>query len=93
MLCSGFVQISQKIVVGATLFKPSSYEGSQFIMPLLIWKVMPTAYSSLIIGIQGKYAAETLRDLPLNLDTRQMFKRHLRDRLSHGISTRLMRIR
>ncbi|KAL3537234.1 hypothetical protein ACH5RR_000600 [Cinchona calisaya] len=38
LLCSGFIQVSQKISLGAVIKPISSYHGSQFDITLLIWK-------------------------------------------------------
>lgn len=39
MLCSGFVQTSNRIAIGAPISPTSSYNGRQFDISLLIWKV------------------------------------------------------
>eukprot|EP00249_Psilotum_nudum_P000514 c12308_g1_i2 orf=774-1685(+) len=39
LLCSGFVQISDEIAIGATISPISSYNGNQYDITILIWKV------------------------------------------------------
>lgn len=39
LLCSGFVQTNNKIAVGAAISPRSSYNGRQFDIGLMIWKV------------------------------------------------------
>ncbi|KAL1365527.1 hypothetical protein HN51_013550 [Arachis hypogaea] len=38
LLCSGFVQVNNKIAIGAAISPTSSYSGGQFDISLLIWK-------------------------------------------------------
>ncbi|MED6180693.1 hypothetical protein PIB30_012569 [Stylosanthes scabra] len=38
LLCSGFVQVNNKIAIGAAISPTSSYNGGQFDISLLIWK-------------------------------------------------------
>lgn len=42
LLCSGFVQTNSKIAIGAAISPTSSYNGGQFDISLLIWKVSLT---------------------------------------------------
>lgn len=39
LLCSGFVQTNNKIAIGAAISPRSSYNGRQFDLGLMIWKV------------------------------------------------------
>lgn len=39
LLCSGFVQINNKIAIGAAISPRSSYHGRQFDIGIMIWKV------------------------------------------------------
>lgn len=39
LLCSGFVQTNNKIAIGAAISPRSVYNGAQFDISLLIWKV------------------------------------------------------
>ncbi|XP_078429954.1 protein neprosin-like [Wolffia australiana] len=38
LLCSGFIQVSNNIAMGASIFPVSSYHGSQYDISILIWK-------------------------------------------------------
>ncbi|CAA6659097.1 unnamed protein product [Spirodela intermedia] len=38
LLCSGFIQVSSEIAMGASIFPVSSYHGSQFDISILVWK-------------------------------------------------------
>ncbi|KAJ6888768.1 hypothetical protein NC652_029764 [Populus alba x Populus x berolinensis] len=40
LLCSGFVQTNNKIAIGAAISPRSSYNGRQFDIGLMIWKVV-----------------------------------------------------
>ena len=40
LLCSGFVQTNNKIAIGAAISPTSSYNGGQFDISLLVWKVI-----------------------------------------------------
>jgi hypothetical protein len=42
LFCSGFVQTSNRIAVGAAISPISSYNGRQFDVTILIWKVPRT---------------------------------------------------
>ncbi|KAG6396486.1 hypothetical protein SASPL_142637 [Salvia splendens] len=42
LLCSGFVQTNNRIAIGAAISPTSSYNGGQFDISLLIWKILPT---------------------------------------------------
>lgn len=39
LLCSGFIQINNRIAIGAAISPTSSYNGGQFDISILIWKV------------------------------------------------------
>ncbi|KAL8457904.1 hypothetical protein ACS0TY_035679 [Phlomoides rotata] len=39
LLCSGFVQINNKIAIGAAISPRSSYNGGQFDIGIMVWKV------------------------------------------------------
>lgn len=39
MLCSGFVQTSRRVAIGVAISPISSYDGGQFDISVLIWKV------------------------------------------------------
>lgn len=39
LLCSGFIQISNQIAMGASIFPISNYGGSQYDINILVWKV------------------------------------------------------
>lgn len=41
--CSGFVQTNNRIAIGAAISPTSVYNGRQFDISLLIWKVQHTA--------------------------------------------------
>ncbi|XP_072993776.1 protein neprosin-like [Typha latifolia] len=38
LLCSGFVQIDNRVIIGGALTPPSTYGGTQYEMTILIWK-------------------------------------------------------
>ncbi|KAJ4971973.1 hypothetical protein NE237_005072 [Protea cynaroides] len=38
LLCSGFIQISNQIAMGASIFPVSGYSGSQYDISILVWK-------------------------------------------------------
>ncbi|XP_010523377.1 PREDICTED: uncharacterized protein LOC104801736 [Tarenaya hassleriana] len=38
LLCSGFVQTNNEIVIGGSFASPSSYDGSQYSVTILVWK-------------------------------------------------------
>ncbi|XP_052194924.1 uncharacterized protein LOC127802885 [Diospyros lotus] len=38
LLCSGFIQISNDVAMGASIFPLSSYRGSQYDISILVWK-------------------------------------------------------
>ncbi|XVF68512.1 hypothetical protein PTKIN_Ptkin11bG0008600 [Pterospermum kingtungense] len=38
LLCSGFIQISNEITVGGSIYPVSSYNGHQYDMSILVWK-------------------------------------------------------
>lgn len=40
LLCSGFVQTNNRIAIGAAISPTSSYNGGQFDISLLVWKVI-----------------------------------------------------
>ncbi|KAJ8627430.1 hypothetical protein MRB53_020737 [Persea americana] len=40
LMCSGFVQTNNKIAIGAAISPTSSYNGGQFDISLLVWKVI-----------------------------------------------------
>jgi hypothetical protein len=40
LLCSGLVQTSSKIAIGAAISPTSTYNGGQFDISLMIWKVI-----------------------------------------------------
>lgn len=40
LLCSGFVQTNNRIAIGAAISPTSSYNGGQFDISLVIWKVL-----------------------------------------------------
>lgn len=40
LLCSGFVQTNNRIAIGAAISPTSSYNGGQFDISLVIWKVI-----------------------------------------------------
>lgn len=46
LLCSGFVQINNKIAIGAAVSPISSYGGSQYDITILIWKVRLSSLSN-----------------------------------------------
>ncbi|XP_051145858.1 uncharacterized protein LOC127261622 isoform X2 [Andrographis paniculata] len=50
LLCSGFVQTNNKIAIGAAISPTSAYNGGQFDISLLIWKVGSQAWQ-LVAGI------------------------------------------
>lgn len=41
LYCSGFVQTSNRIAIGAAITPISSFNGPQFDITILIWKVPP----------------------------------------------------
>ncbi|XP_048229346.1 uncharacterized protein LOC8278921 isoform X2 [Ricinus communis] len=49
LLCSGFVQTNNKIAIGAAISPRSSFNGRQFDIGLMVWKV-PTFYKALHVG-------------------------------------------
>ncbi|KAL0921669.1 hypothetical protein M5K25_008766 [Dendrobium thyrsiflorum] len=38
LLCSGFIQISSEIAMGASIYPVSQYDGSQYDISILVWK-------------------------------------------------------
>jgi len=40
LLCPGFVQTNKNVVIGGALTPTSTYNGGQFEISLLIWKVI-----------------------------------------------------
>lgn len=49
LLCSGFVQTSNRIAIGAAISPRSSYRGGQFDISIMIWKVL---HSNLSVKIK-----------------------------------------
>lgn len=45
LLCSGFVQTNNRIAIGAAISPTSSYNGGQFDISLLVWKVNPLNFT------------------------------------------------
>lgn len=39
LLCSGFIQTNNMIAIGAAISPTSTYDGGQFDISLLVWKV------------------------------------------------------
>lgn len=40
LLCSGFVQTNNRIAIGAAISPTSSYNGGQYDISIMIWKVI-----------------------------------------------------
>lgn len=49
LLCSGFVQTNNKIAIGAAISPTSSYNGGQFDISLLVWKVIDFIIFTIIL--------------------------------------------
>lgn len=45
LLCSGFVQTNNRIAIGAAISPTSSYNGGQYDISIMIWKVITFLYS------------------------------------------------
>ncbi|KAJ8773607.1 hypothetical protein K2173_005853 [Erythroxylum novogranatense] len=68
LLCSGFVQTSNRIAIGAAISPTSSYKGGQFDISLLIWKDPKHGNwwlqfgSGVLVGYWPSYLFTRLRD-------------------------------
>jgi hypothetical protein len=49
LLCSGFIQVSSNIAMGASISPISSYRDSQYDISILIWKVYNSKESQIIL--------------------------------------------
>lgn len=65
LLCSGFVQTNNKIAIGAAISPTSSYNGGQFDISLLVWKV--------ILSIYDKYIKFRRRKLQNSFSAKQLY--------------------
>jgi hypothetical protein len=45
LLCSGFVQTSETVAIGAAIAPISGYGGSQYQIEIMLWKVGYTIYN------------------------------------------------
>lgn len=44
LLCSGFIQTNNRIAIGAAIQPTSTYDGGQFDISILVWKVISINY-------------------------------------------------
>jgi len=60
LLCSGFVQTNNRIAIGAAISPTSSYDGGQYDITILIWKVItfltPKTKSEVVVVGSGRWA-------------------------------------
>ena len=86
LLCSGFVQTNNKIAIGAAISPRSSYNGRQFDIGLMIWKVslhflpfistLLTIFLSYSIHKEGLKNPENLKYLTLCTYLMILVKQH-----------------
>lgn len=55
LLCSGFVQTNSKIAIGAAISPTSSYDGGQFDISLLVWKVILYSLTKLTLENDAQF--------------------------------------
>lgn len=48
LLCSGFIQVNNEIAMGASIYPISNYDGSQYDISILVWKVHPNTEQSFV---------------------------------------------